>query len=177
MLAPDLWSGWGIRTLSSDHVAYNPYSYHTGTVWPHDNALIALGMQRTGHPEAAAQIARAIIDAAERFVANRLPELFAGLPRDETTFPVQYLGANVPQAWAAGCVIQLISTMAGIDAKTDASGSRISVAPALPDWLPEVTVRDLRAGRGTVSLRVTNGRVDVLHNTSGFRVEATTSGD
>ncbi len=129
MLAPDLWSGWGIRTLSSDHVAYNPYSYHTGTVWPHDNALIALGMQRTGHFAEAAQIARAIVDAAERFVANRLPELFAGLPREETTFPVQYLGANVPQAWAAGCVIQLVSILAGIDACSDASGSRLIVGP------------------------------------------------
>jgi glycogen debranching enzyme len=175
MLAPDLWSGWGIRTLSSDHVSYNPYSYHTGTVWPHDNALIALGMQRTGHFAEAAQIARAIVDAAERFVANRLPELFAGLPRDETTFPVQYLGANVPQAWAAGCVIQLIATLAGIDARSDASGSRLIVSPALPSWLPELTVRDIRAGHGTVSLHVTNDRVDVLNNTSGFRVVATTA--
>ena len=107
LMAPDLWSGWGIRTLSSDHVAYNPFSYHTGSVWPHDNALIAGGFRRYGHDAEAARIARGLFDATERFEANRLPELFAGLPRDDDSFPVQYLGANVPQAWAAGSIIQL----------------------------------------------------------------------
>ena len=69
--------GWGIRTLSSDHVAYNPFSYHTGTIWPHDNAMIAGGFRRYGYPDQAARVAKGIFDAAERFVANRLPELFA----------------------------------------------------------------------------------------------------
>ncbi|MFI5289749.1 MAG: glycogen debranching N-terminal domain-containing protein, partial [Polyangia bacterium] len=110
LFGEELFAGWGVRTLGTREGRYNPISYHNGSIWPHDNALIALGMQRTGHAAEAARVARGIVDAAERFVANRLPELFAGLPREETTFPVQYLGANVPQAWAAGCVIQLIST-------------------------------------------------------------------
>ena len=96
-MASDMWSGWGIRTLSSDHVAYNPFSYHTGTVWPHDNAMIAGGFRRYGYTDQAARVAKGIFDAAERFVANRLPELFAGLPRQRGGFPVQYLEANVPR--------------------------------------------------------------------------------
>ena len=87
LMASDMWSGWGIRTLSSDHVAYNPFSYHTGTVWPHDNAMIAGGFRRYGYADEAARVAKGIFDAAERFVANRLPELFAGLPRQRGGFP------------------------------------------------------------------------------------------
>src|SRR5207237_1732902 len=81
LLADDMWSGWGVRTLSSDHVAYNPFSYHTGTIWPHDNAMIAGGFRRYGFEAEAAQVAKGMFDAAERFVAYRLPELFAALPR------------------------------------------------------------------------------------------------
>jgi glycogen debranching enzyme len=170
LMADDLWSGWGIRTLSSEHPGYNPFSYHTGTVWPHDNAIVAAGFHRYGFHAEAARIARATFDAAERFQANRLPELFAGLVREESTFPVQYLGANVPQAWAAGCVIQLVSMLAGIDARSDADGSRIYVDPALPDWLPELSIANLRAGRGQVSLRISNGNVETTSNTTGFEV-------
>ena len=166
----DMWSGWGIRTLSSDHVAYNPFSYHTGTVWPHDNAIAAVGFHRYGFDAEAAQVARAMFEAAERFQANRLPELFAGLPRQESTFPVQYLGANVPQAWAAGCILQLVSMMAGIEARSGADGSTLHVDPKLPDWLPELTISNLRAGRGAASLRITNKAVEVLANTTGFEV-------
>ena len=163
-----MWSGWGIRTLSSDHVAYNPFSYHTGTVWPHDNAICAVGFHRYGFHAEAATVARAVYDAAERFQANRLPELFAGLPREPSAFPVQYLGANVPQAWAAGCVIQLLSMLAGVEARSSAAGSTLHVDPTLPDWLPEVTISNLRAGRGAISLRISNSAVDVLSNTTGF---------
>src|SRR5262249_660482 len=143
--------------------------------WPHDNALIALGMQRMGNPAAAARVARGILGAAQRFMANRLPELFAGLPRDETTFPVHYLGPNVPQPSAPGSVIHLIGVLAGIDARSDATGSRLLVEPSLPEWLPEVTLRDIRLGRGSVSLRVRNDLVDVLANSSGFQIETKTS--
>ncbi|MBA3876650.1 MAG: amylo-alpha-1,6-glucosidase [Anaerolinea sp.] len=168
LMAPDMWSGWGIRTLSSDHVAYNPFSYHTGTVWPHDNALIAGGFRRYGRDAEAAKVARGLFDASERFQANRLPELFAGLPRDEGSFPVQYLGANVPQAWAAGSIFRMIAVLCGIHATTDAAGSRLYLDPALPDWLPEVTIRNLRAGSGAVGLRFRGREVEVLANTTGF---------
>jgi glycogen debranching enzyme len=170
LLADDMWSGWGIRTLSSDHVAYNPFSYHTGSIWPHDNAAIAGGFRRYGFAREAAQVARGLFDAAERLVAHRLPELFAGLPRAEASFPVQYLGANVPQAWAAGSIFRFVAVLSGLHAATGPDGSRLYVNPALPDWLPALTIRNLRAGRGAVSLALRDGGVEVLSNTTGFDI-------
>ncbi len=170
LMADDMWSGWGVRTLSSDHPAYNPFSYHTGSVWPHDNAMIAGGFRRYGHDMEAARIARGLFEASERFLANRLPELFAGLPRDEGSFPVQYLGASVPQAWAAGSIFRLIAILCGIHATTDGSGSRLYVDPALPDWLSEITIGNLRAGNGAAALRFRGKEVEVLSNTTGFEI-------
>ena len=174
LLRGDMWSGWGIRTLSSDHVAYNPFSYHTGSVWPHDNAMIAGGFRRYGYDREAATVARGIFAAAERLALRRLPELFAGLPRAEASFPVQYLGANVPQAWAAGSVLRLVAVMAGIHARTDPSGAAIYVDPALPEWLPEVAITNLRAGRGALSLEVRGSEVVVTGNSTGFEVRRAT---
>ncbi len=170
LLADDMWSGWGVRTLSSDHPAYNPFSYQNGSVWPHDNAMIAGGFRRYGFADEAARVAKGMFDAAERLSGYRLPELFAGLYKAEASFPVQYLGANVPQAWAAGAVLRLIAILAGIHATTDADGSRIYVDPALPEWLPSVTIRNLRAGGGSVDLKIDDGDVEVLSNTSRFEV-------
>ncbi|MFN8622099.1 MAG: glycogen debranching N-terminal domain-containing protein [Chloroflexota bacterium] len=170
LLRDDCWSGWGIRTLSAEHPAYNPFSYHTGTVWPHDNAMIAGGFRRYGLAAAAAQVAHGIFDAASQFMANRLPELWAGLPRDEGAFPVQYLGANVPQAWAAASVVRLVAVLLGLHAQSDARGSRLYVDPALPDWLPELTLTRLRAGRGSIDLHARGTTVEVLRNDSGFEV-------
>ncbi|MBA2373397.1 MAG: amylo-alpha-1,6-glucosidase, partial [Chloroflexi bacterium] len=172
LMADDMWSGWGIRTLSSDHPSYNPFSYHTGTIWPHDNAIIAGGFRHYGFDAEAARVARGIFDAAERFVATRLPELFAGLPRMPGTFPVQYLEANVPQAWAASAVFRLVAVLCGIHATSDIEGSRLYVNPALPDWLPDLTIRNLRAGSGALSLQFRDGSFEVLSNTSGFAVVA-----
>jgi glycogen debranching enzyme len=159
-MAPDMWSGWGIRTLSSDHVAYNPFSYQVGSVWPHDNTFAAAGFRNYGLDREAHQVARALFDAAERFANHRLPELFAGLDRDPGSFPVQYLGANVPQAWAAGAVTHLMATLLGLEA--DAPARHLRVRPALPDWLPEVTVHNLTVGQGTVDLLVRR-RLDGTH--------------
>jgi glycogen debranching enzyme len=145
LMAPDMNSGWGIRTLSSRHPAYNPYSYQNGSVWPHDNSLIALGFKRYGFATEAAQIARAISGAASHFQLNQLPELYAGVERDGSGFPVQYLGANVPQAWAAGSCFALLQALLGI--QPDAPNERLYVDPALPAWLPDVTLYDLRLGR------------------------------
>jgi glycogen debranching enzyme len=170
LMADDMWSGWGIRTLSTEHPGYNPFSYHTGSVWPHDNAIIAGGFRDHGLDAEAARIARGMFDAAERFQANRLPELFAGLPRQDGGFPVQYLGANVPQAWAAGAIIRFIAILSGIHARSDATGSRLYVNPVLPDWMPEVTISNLRAGRGAMTLHLRDGEVDIRSNTSGHEV-------
>jgi glycogen debranching enzyme len=170
LLREDMWSGWGIRTLSSDHPAYNPFSYHTGTVWPHDNATIAGGFRRYGFDREAAQVASGIFDAAGHFAAHRLPELFAGLPREDGSFPVQYLGANVPQAWAAASVFRFLAVLCGIHASSGPEGGLLYVDPVLPDWLPELTITNLRAGRGRLDLRFHDGQVEELANSSGFRL-------
>ncbi len=154
LLQPDLWSGWGIRTLSACNPAYNPFSYQLGSVWPHDNGIIALGFSRYGFAEAAARVARDISEAASCFESYRLPELYAGVERQPSTmaaFPVQYLGANVPQAWAAGSVFHLLQALLGLHA--DAPHGRLQVDPHLPHWLPDLTLRGMRVGQATVSLR------------------------
>lgn len=145
LMAPDMNSGWGIRTLSSAHPAYNPYSYQKGAVWPHDNSLIALGFKRYGFNQEVSRIARDISGAASHFMQNQLPELYAGVAREEGGFPVQYLGANVPQAWAAGTCFALIQAILGI--QPDAPNNHLYVDPDLPAWLPDITLSDLRFGR------------------------------
>jgi glycogen debranching enzyme len=151
LMAPDMNSGWGIRTLSALHPAFNPYSYQNGSVWPHDNSLIALGFKRYGFSAEAGHIARDLSDAASHFLLNQLPELFSGVQRDAANFPVQYLGANVPQAWAAGSCFALLQAMLGI--QPDAPGNALYVDPDLPPWLPDVTLTDLRLGRRHLDIR------------------------
>ncbi len=151
LMAPDMWSGWGIRTLSALNPAFNPYNYQTGSVWPHDNAAIALGFRRYGFAAEAARIARDISDAASHFLLNQLPELYTTIKRDETSFPVQYLGANVPQAWAAGSVFFLMQAIVGF--RPDAPRGKLYVDPSLPEWLPDLTVLDLRVGKHRFDIR------------------------
>jgi glycogen debranching enzyme len=145
LMKPDMWSGWGIRTLSALNPAFNPYNYQTGSVWPHDNGIIAFGFKRYGFGAEAARIARDISEAGAHFLLNRLPELYTAPPRDETSFPVQYLGANVPQAWAAGSVFSLMQAMLGFF--PDAPNDRLYIDPWLPSWLPDITLHDLRVGK------------------------------
>jgi glycogen debranching enzyme len=150
-MEPNFWSGWGIRTLPSDHAAYNPYSYHRGSVWPHDNALIALGFKRYGFAAECARIARDLFGATSFFAGYRLPELYAGLPRQPGSFPVQYLGANIPQAWAAGSVFQLLQAILGL--RADAPNNRLAVDHSLPAWLPDVRLEGLQVGRTRLTLK------------------------
>ncbi len=142
LLAPDMFSGWGVRTLSARHPAYNPYSYQNGSVWPHDNGFIALGFKRYGFAAEAARVARAVSGAAAFFALHQVPELYAGLPRELAPYPVQYLGANVPQAWAAGSVFSFLAALLGL--RPDATRGVLQVDPTLPPWLPDLTLRDLR---------------------------------
>ncbi|MGO9543442.1 MAG: glycogen debranching N-terminal domain-containing protein [Rhodomicrobium sp.] len=145
LMAPDMWSGWGIRTLSAQHPAFNPYNYQTGSVWPHDNGIIALGFKRYGFGAEAARIARDISEAGTYFLLNRLPELYTAPQREGMAFPVQYLGANVPQAWAAGSVFNLLQAMLGF--MPDAPNGKLYIDPLLPAWLPDLTAFDLRVGK------------------------------
>ena len=151
LMKKDMWSGWGIRTLSADHVSFNPYNYQTGAVWPHDNGLIAVGMKRYGFHNEACKIADAIITACNYFDMNQLPELYAGMQRRASNFPVQYLEANAPQGWAAGSIFSLLQAMLGF--QPDAPNERLCVDPALPDWMPELRVRDLRIASSSFDIR------------------------
>jgi glycogen debranching enzyme len=150
LMAPDMWTGWGIRTLSADHPAFNPYNYQTGSVWPHDNALIAMGFKFYGFGAEVARVAHDISVAASHFWFNQLPELYTALKRDDA-FPVQYIGANVPQAWAAGSAFMLTQAMLGF--LPDAPRDKLYIDPALPAWLPDITVQDLRLGKHKLDIR------------------------
>ncbi len=119
LMAPDMFSGWGIKTLSAEMVRHNPQSYHNGSVWPHDNSIIAAGFARYGFTKEAREVALAILDAAVAFPKHVLPELFAGYPRRTLSSPVPYLEANVPQAWASGAIIYLLETLLGVTPSGD----------------------------------------------------------
>ena len=151
LMAPDMWTGWGIRTLSADHKSFNPYNYQTGSVWPHDNAIIAMGCKFYGFGAEAARIAHDVSVAASHFLLNQLPELYTAPERVEANFPVQYIGANVPQAWAAGSVFMLTQALLGF--LPDAPRGKLYVDPLLPKWLPDLTIRDLRIGTNKLDLR------------------------
>jgi glycogen debranching enzyme len=151
LMAPDMWTGWGIRTLSADNPAFNPYNYQTGSIWPHDNAIIAMGFKLYGFDAEAARVAHDVSVAASHFLFNQLPELYTACERSESNFPVQYLGANVPQAWAAGSVFMLTQALLGF--LPDAPRNKLYVDPFLPAWLPDITVRDLRIGKHKLDIR------------------------
>ncbi|MGI8841626.1 MAG: amylo-alpha-1,6-glucosidase [Caulobacteraceae bacterium] len=152
LMKPDMWSGWGIRTLSTKNPSFNPNSYQNGAVWPHDNALIALGMRRYGFVKEAAQVARDVSGAAGFFMLHQMPELYAGMKRDPTNFPVQYLGANVPQAWAAGSCFTFLQMIVGF--APDAPGGKLWIDPILPDWLQDIRIRNLSVGKGNFDLHL-----------------------
>jgi len=130
LLADDMWTGWGIRTMSSDDGAYNPIEYHNGTVWPFDTAIAAEGMRRYGFRDQASRVARGLLEAAAAF-GGRLPEVFAGFGRRESRIPVEYPGANEPQAFASGAPLMALRTLLGLDA---VDGS-LRTEPHLPDGL------------------------------------------
>ncbi len=153
MLEPDLFSGWGVRTYATGQPGYNPVGYHTGSVWPHDNALTAAGFKWAGAPDGANTIAGRLIEAAQWFPDLRLPELFCGYDRASVGAPVAYPVACSPQAWSAAAPFSLIATMLGLHA--DASAGRLElVRPTLPDWLTKLTITGLPIGGETVDLLV-----------------------
>ena len=152
LMRPDLFNGWGIRTLSCKERRYNPMGYHLGTVWPHDNSLIAAGFRRYGYDEPAARIFVGLLEAAMEFEDYRLPELFTGFGREEYGQPVRYPVACHPQAWAAGSVPYLVETFLGL--VPDAYNNRLKIIrPYLPDFISEAELCHLRVGQGSVDLR------------------------
>jgi glycogen debranching enzyme len=163
---PDLDSGWGVRTLAASMAPYNPMSYHNGSVWPHDNSLIAAGLGRYGEIGGLERIASALFTAAEHLPDHRLPELYCGFPRNEEAAadgPIQYPVSCSPQAWAAGAAPLLMRAMLGLEANLDQGTLRVT--PAFPAWLSRVRID---------SLEVLGRRFDleVARDGAGYRVQS-----
>jgi glycogen debranching enzyme len=169
LLEPDLFSGWGLRTLSAAHRRYNPLSYQRGSVWPHDTALAAAGIRRYGMPHEAATLLRALLEAARAFEDDRLPELFCGFDRSVGQ-PVPYREANVPQAWAAAAPVLAVQLFLGL--VPDAARRRCFLAPWLPEWLPHLEVNGIAVGDGSVDVAlVRTGATTVVDTATSSGIE------
>jgi glycogen debranching enzyme len=170
LLSPDFFSSWGIRTIAREASRYNPMSYHNGSVWPHDNGVIALGLARYGQRAALTRMLTGMFESAMQMELNRLPELFCGFERRLGEGPTSYPVACIPQAWAAASVYAILGAMLGV--AFDPLGGRICfLRPALPPWMDELRIENLRLG---------NGRADVLLRRHGEAVSLTSlsrSGD
>jgi glycogen debranching enzyme len=141
-----------VRTLSAGHPAYNPFSYHLGSVWPVEQGTIAFGLKRYGFSAHANAIAAGMFDLAEQYQLHRLPEAVGGLPRDRAhPSPGLYPQACWPQAWSTGGVLMLVQAMLGL--RPIAPLGVLLVDPTLPEWLPDITLRGLRVGRSTLTIR------------------------
>jgi glycogen debranching enzyme len=152
LMGDDLFSGWGVRTLSQRHPSYNPLAYHLGTVWPVENATFALGFKRYGLDDHVERLASAMCDAAAHFRSFRLPEAIGGVGCHDSPVPTVYPKSNSPQAWSASAMVLLVQTLLGIYPFAPAHVLALA-RPRLPEWLPTVTVRRLRVGAATVSIR------------------------
>jgi glycogen debranching enzyme len=171
LMEPDVFSGWGLRVLSDQHPSYDPHSYQRGSVWPHDSVIAAAGLRRYGLVEEAWAIMDGLLGAVMCFEDIQMPELFAGLPKGEFAVPVPYRNANVPQAWAAGSVLQMVRILLGLE--PDLPAGRIYVDPALPEWCSHLELRKLRMGEHEVRLSVRrdrDGRCDVDADAPGLEV-------
>jgi glycogen debranching enzyme len=162
LLGPQLFSGWGVRTLAAGEKRYNPIGYHVGTVWPFDNSFIAWGLRRYGFKDEAARIAAGILDAAD-FFDGRLPEAFGGYDRDVTRYPVEYPTACSPQAWSTGAPLLLMRTMLGLEPHED----HLAVHPALPLGIGHLGLLDVPGRWGRIDA-FARGRVDT-ESTRGLR--------
>jgi glycogen debranching enzyme len=147
LLGPRLFSGWGVRTLATDAARYNPVGYHTGTIWPFDNAFIAWGLRRYGHTQEAGSITQGIIDASGYF-RGRLPETFAGYNRELTKYPVQYPNACSPYALSAGTPLLLLRSMLGLNPE----GENLIIKPALPKEIGNIGLLDIPGRWGRIDV-------------------------
>lgn len=151
MFAPDLCSGWGVRTLASTHAFYNPLSYHRGSVWAVEQATIVFGLRRFGFDSRALELARALFDLAQLYPGYRIPECVGGFARGERSSPGAYPRANTPQLWNATAFPLIVQSILGL--LPLAPGNTLVLDPVLPAWLPELVLHDLRIGEAKVSLR------------------------
>jgi glycogen debranching enzyme len=160
LLAPESFTGFGIRTLAAGEVRYNPMSYHNGSVWPHDNALIAQGFARYGLKEQALKVLTGLFDASLFVDLHRMPELFCGFVRRPGEGPTLYPVACAPQSWAAASVDLLLQACLGLEIVAPRSRVRFSY-PRLPEWLPSIRITNLRVGSGSLDLLLQRFRENV----------------
>jgi glycogen debranching enzyme len=176
LFANDFFSGWGVRTVATGESRYNPLSYHNGSVWPHDNALIASGLARYGYKNSAGKILLALMDVSSVLELHRLPELFCGLDRRHGEGPTLYPVACAPQAWAAAASFMLIQSCLGLTVQGQHSRVVFN-RPALPEGIPQLSIRGLRVGDASVDLlferQIDTVRVQVLEKQGEIEVVAT----
>ena len=158
MLTPELFSGWGIRTLATSMAAYNPVSYHNGSVWPHDNAIAAAGLARYGFADHAARIVQAQLEVATR-CDGRLPELFAGFSRADFGAPAAYPSSCSPQAWAAAAPLLWLRALLRFDPSLPQR--RLWLQPQLPAWVGQLHADGIEVGDRKLSVHVTGDHVEV----------------
>jgi len=157
LMAADLFSGYGVRTLSRDHPSYNPLAYHLGTVWPVENATFALGFMRYGLTDHLHRLVNGLYDAAAQFQDFRLPEAIGGHGLEETPVPTVYPTSNSPQAWSASAIVMLVQGLLGLYPFAPAHVLAV-VRPQLPEWLPWVVMKNVRVGSAHASLRFERNR-------------------
>ncbi|MGF6311048.1 glycogen debranching enzyme [Bradyrhizobium sp. i1.8.4] len=173
LMSQKFFSGWGIRTVAAGEARYNPMSYHDGSIWPHDNALIALGLARYGLKHSVAHLFKGLFDAASYMELRRLPELFCGFRRERRRGPVLYPVACAPQAWASATPFTLLEAALGLEFDTARGEIRLR-DPCLPEFLNDVVLRDLRLGASSVDLRLRRHgdevSLEVLHTRGQIQV-------
>jgi glycogen debranching enzyme len=160
LMGDDLWSGWGVRTMSTADAGYNPLSYHNGTVWPHDNSIIAAGLARYARWPEAQRVIQRMLTAAQHF-NYQLPEVFAGLRRSETPFPIAYPTAARPQAWAAGTPVLLLQSLLGLQPDRRRHALDTVAPPELPSWAGTIRLSGIRAFGTLWDARLEDGAVRV----------------
>ena len=166
LMSPSGFSGWGVRTIAEGEARYNPMSYHNGSVWPHDNGLIAMGFARYGLRDPLLALVEGIFAASQHMDLYRLPELFCGFRREAEEAPTRYPVACIPQAWAAATVFGLLRAMLGIS--FDARAERVNCdRPLLPDYIGEISISGLSVGAGSMDLLLRRHLRDVAVNVLG----------
>ena len=168
MASPKFFSGWGIRTIATSEARYNPMSYHNGSIWPHDNAMIAAGFSRYGHSDRIQPIFDSLLDAALKMDQGRLPELFCGFRRRPGRAPILYPVACSPQAWSSGAMLHILSSMLGL--KIDAESRTVTLnSPRLPPRVGEISIINLHVGGGSADFTLKQKHGTVIANDTNCR--------
>ncbi|WP_082233456.1 amylo-alpha-1,6-glucosidase [Halobacillus massiliensis] len=172
LLSEEMFTGYGIRTMAADEKAYNPMSYHDGSVWPHDNSLALLGMSKLGYQKEVKKLVDALLEASSQFDQFRLPELFCGYPKEERERIIKYPVACSPQAWAAGTSSTMVQALLGVF--PNVVEGVISVNPSLAEGMTELSLQGLSIGKGKLGLKVVKqeetAQVEIVENTTGLKV-------